>query len=107
MRWSRSATAASLLGAMDGGASVALLGVSALAGRSPWTCRPQEGGTLLDVKKIIAEIDAVLKRHEEYRASSKYDDLSDLKRGVTNEVLTMLEATIERIAPPGSRYRKH
>jgi hypothetical protein len=62
---------------------------------------------LLDVKKIISEIDAVLGRYDEYRASSKYDDLSDLKRSITNEVLTLFEATIERTAPSGSSYRKH
>jgi hypothetical protein len=62
---------------------------------------------VLDTKRIIAEIDAVLKKHEEYRSASKYDDLSDLKRGVTNEVLTLLEATLERAAPPRSIYKRH
>jgi hypothetical protein len=62
---------------------------------------------VLDTERIVAEIDAVLKIHEEYRASSKYDDLSDLKRGTTNEVLTLLEAAIERAAPPGSMYKRH
>jgi hypothetical protein len=62
---------------------------------------------VLDAKKVIAEIDVVLKKHEAYRATSKYEDLSDLKRGIKNEMLTLLEATIERVAPPGSAYRKH
>ena len=61
---------------------------------------------MLDPKKLIAEIDVVLKKYDEYRPSSKYDDLSDLKREVRNEVLTLLEATIDRLAPPGSAYRK-
>lgn len=56
---------------------------------------------------MIAEIDAALRKHTECRTSSKYEDLSDLKREVKNEVLTLLEATIERVAPIGSAYRKH
>lgn len=62
---------------------------------------------MLDTKMIISEIDVVLKKYEECRASSKYDDLSDLKRAETNEILTLLEAAIERAAPPGSIYKRH
>jgi len=39
-------------------------------------------------------------------ASSKYDDLSDLKREVKNEILTLLAATIARVSPSGSVYRQ-
>ncbi len=62
---------------------------------------------MLDSAILIAEIDDVLKKHDHYRASAKYDDFSDLKREIKNEVLTLLEATIERVAPLASAYRKH
>jgi hypothetical protein len=61
----------------------------------------------LDIKGVIEQIDTVLAKHDEYRGRSKYDDLSDLKRAVTNEVLALLEATIERVSPAGSIYRRH
>lgn len=48
-----------------------------------------------------------MQKYAECRKSSKYEDLSDLMRDVKNEVLTLLEATIERVAPLGSAYRKH
>jgi hypothetical protein len=61
---------------------------------------------LLNSKAFIDQIDSVLGTYAEKSASSKYDDLSDLKREVKNEILTLLAATIERVAPVGSVYRK-
>ncbi|MDZ4316913.1 MAG: hypothetical protein U0989_19375 [Azonexus sp.] len=61
---------------------------------------------MLDSKILIDQIDAVLKTYSEYSASSKYDDLSDLKREIKNEILTLLAATIDRTAPVGSVYRQ-
>jgi hypothetical protein len=53
---------------------------------------------------IIKQIDEVLKRHDELRKSSQYDDLSDLGKPVTSELLALIVATIERFAPTGSAY---
>jgi hypothetical protein len=54
---------------------------------------------------IIKQIDEVLNRHAELRKSSQYDDLSDLGEPVTSELLALIVATIERLAPTGSAYR--
>lgn len=56
-------------------------------------------------ERLIGQIDQALKTHAEHKAVAKYDDLSDLKREVKNEVITLLAATIERVAPIGSAYR--
>ena len=61
---------------------------------------------MLQSKALIDQIDEVLKVHSDYKSSSKYDDLSDLKREVKIEVITLLAATIERTAPVGSVYRE-
>lgn len=61
---------------------------------------------MLNSKAIIDEIDSVLKTYADYSASSKYDDLSDMKREVTNEVLTLLAATIDRTSTKNSVYRQ-
>ena len=61
---------------------------------------------MLQSKALIDQIDQILKTYSEYKASAKYDDLSDLKREVKSEVITLLAATIERVAPVGSVYRQ-
>lgn len=54
-------------------------------------------------KAILTQIDAVLEKWNDARSRSKYDDCSDLVREVP-ELVTTLAATIERLAPRGSRY---
>lgn len=60
----------------------------------------------MNSKALIDDIDSVLKRYADHRASAQYDDLSDLKREIKNELLTLLAATIERVSPKGSVYRQ-
>lgn len=60
---------------------------------------------MLQSKGLIEQIGQALNAHADYRRSAKYDDLSDLKREVKNEVITLLAATIERCSPVGSVYR--
>jgi hypothetical protein len=60
----------------------------------------------LNLKVIIAEMDAILGEYEDLRRSAKYDDLSDLDDlGITRMVST-LSAAVDRFAYPGSRYLK-
>lgn len=61
---------------------------------------------MLQPTALIDQIDQALQTYASYRASAKYDDLSDLQNEIKNEVLTLLAATIDRIAPPGSVYRQ-
>lgn len=53
---------------------------------------------------IVKQIDQVLQRYEELRRRSQYDDLSDQGSSVTSELLSLVVATIERLAPPTSVY---
>lgn len=55
---------------------------------------------------IVRQIDDVLQIHRDLRARSKYDDCSDQPDSVATELLTLLCATVERLAPPNSRYLK-
>lgn len=55
------------------------------------------------LKQIVAQLDF----WRAARARSKYDDLSDLGESETNLILTRLAATIDRLAPEGSRYKKN
>lgn len=61
---------------------------------------------MLDKQKIIKQIDRAIKLYEDYRARSKYDDLSDLGDGIHTEVNTIVRATIDRLAPADSEYKK-
>jgi hypothetical protein len=55
----------------------------------------------------LNQIDAALELWAQHRKAARYDDLSDLAdRAVHQEVDTVLGATIERLAPPGSKYRE-
>ena len=53
---------------------------------------------------ILKQIDEVLKRHDDLRNRSQYDDLSDHGDSVTSEILSLMAATIERFAPTSSIY---
>jgi uncharacterized protein (DUF2164 family) len=73
---------------------------------SPRFLRLDGRGKDVPVKhEIIKQIDRALKLHNEHRARSKYGDLSDLGTDAAEEVSTIVTATIERLAPPGSVYR--
>jgi len=61
---------------------------------------------MLDPHEIIKQIDRAIKLYDDYRARSKYNDLSDLGDGIHTEVKTIVSATIDRLAPTGSAYRK-
>jgi len=61
---------------------------------------------MLDTQEIIKQIDRAIKLYNDYRARSKYDDLSDLGDGIHTEVSTIVRATIDRLAPAGSEYQK-
>ena len=54
-------------------------------------------------KAVIHQIDAALKKWVDAKSRSNYDDCSDLGTEVP-ELVTILSATIERLAPRGSRY---
>lgn len=55
-------------------------------------------------QEIIAQIDRALTLYSEHRRRSQYGDLSDLGGDVHEEVDTIVAATIDRLAPPGSKY---
>ena len=55
---------------------------------------------------ILDQIDRALAIYDEHKARAQYDDLSDLGDAVHVEVHTVLGATLDRLAPPGSRYRE-
>ena len=48
-------------------------------------------------EEIIKQIDWAIKFYAEHR--QKCDDLSDLERGVSQEVRTIVSATLQRLAP--------
>lgn len=60
----------------------------------------------IDQKAIIQQIETVLEKWADTKSRSKYDDCSDLGTEVP-ELVTILAAAIERLAPPGSRYAEN
>ena len=56
-------------------------------------------------QEIVAQIDRSLQLYGEHRARSKYDDLSDLGKDLHEEIKVIVAATIDRLAPPRSKYR--
>jgi hypothetical protein len=58
-----------------------------------------------DAKAVLSQIDVELEKAKQLIASSKYDDLSDLRKDArTFEVATTLHATIDSFAPRNSVY---
>jgi hypothetical protein len=53
---------------------------------------------------IVKQIDEVLEKHRAFRARSKYDDCSDQPKHVATELLTLMCAAVERLAPSSSQY---
>jgi hypothetical protein len=61
---------------------------------------------VFDTASILARIDSEINKAQALISSSKYEDLSDLRRDErTFEVLASLLSTIEALAPPGSAYQ--
>jgi hypothetical protein len=58
----------------------------------------------IDQRIVFAQIDPLLERYKTARARSQYDDLSDQSDEEHAELLTLMAAAIERLAPPKSRY---
>lgn len=56
--------------------------------------------------RVLAQIDAAVKRYEDARARSKYDDCSDLPDNEVAELVSLLAATLKRVSPPSSVYRQ-
>jgi hypothetical protein len=56
-------------------------------------------------KKVLDQLDRAEREYTVLRAKSKYSDGSDQPEVDTTRIITILGATIERVAPPGSRYR--
>lgn len=56
-------------------------------------------------QEIVAQIDRALTLYGEHRRRSKDDDLSDLGKDIHEEVDAIVAATIDRLAPSGSKYR--
>jgi hypothetical protein len=58
----------------------------------------------LDTSAVLADIDGALAEYKQLRKASQYDDCSDHGALVVSSMTTRLASTIERYAPPGSRY---
>lgn len=58
----------------------------------------------IDNKYITDQIKRALDAHQAMKARSQYDDLSDCEDSAVVELIILLSSTIERIAPPNSRY---
>lgn len=61
----------------------------------------------VDQKVVLGQIDAAFDKLNDAVSRSKYDDYSDLPMMEQTELVTLLAATIDRLAPPGSRYRQN
>lgn len=55
---------------------------------------------------ILQQIDTALKRADQLRKSAQLGDLSDVDGVAAAEILTRMQAIIERVAPPRSAYRR-
>jgi hypothetical protein len=61
----------------------------------------------LNQEALVDQIDVVVEQARQLIARSKYDDSSDQPRMIVSEVVSRMFATIERLAPPNSRYREN
>ena len=61
----------------------------------------------IDQSVVLNQIDLAIERAKDERSRSKHDGRSDLDEVEINEILTMLAATIDRLAPPGTTYLKN
>ena len=60
----------------------------------------------LDVAAVMKQIDKLEEKRAEMRKRSKHDDLSDLPDWEVMALATLQIQLIERLAPPGSGFRK-
>jgi hypothetical protein len=58
----------------------------------------------LQADVIVKQIDSVLAKHREMRRKSEDDDCSDQPESETTSLMTLMAATIRRLAPPQSEY---
>jgi hypothetical protein len=61
----------------------------------------------LNTAALIAQIDRVLARYDEARATSRDDSLKGQPYALHLELVTGLVAVIDRLAPPNSEYRRN
>jgi hypothetical protein len=66
----------------------------------------RRSGMPFDQKAIVAQIDAVLQKCD-LRSPAGYHDFSDNPKHAISEAVNLLFSAIERLAPPGSVYRKN
>ena len=60
-----------------------------------------------DPQHALEQIDRALEKWKEARSRATNDYCKGLPSDEISELLTLLAATIERVAPPGSRYREN
>jgi hypothetical protein len=58
----------------------------------------------LDTAAVLKQIDEVIAYRNQKGSGSKYDDMSDLGDAVLTELVSLIEHTITRFAPPGSSF---
>ncbi len=61
----------------------------------------------MELRIILQQIDSVLEKYEKLRSRSHYEDCSGLSNNEIFELITLMDATIDRLAPPKSRYREN
>jgi hypothetical protein len=62
--------------------------------------------SMVEPKRVVAEIDSVLAEHRALRAQSKYDDCSDRPVEETMALVTVLASAAYRLSPPGSAFHR-
>ena len=60
---------------------------------------------MFDSSQAIGQIDGVLARWRALKTQARFDDFSDLPVEERNELVALMLAAIERLAPDGSTYR--
>jgi len=60
----------------------------------------------IDTDVVTGQLDAALEAYDDLRSKSQYDDLSDLSGPQVTRTITLIAASIERLAPSGSIYRE-
>jgi hypothetical protein len=60
----------------------------------------------LDTAAVLKQIDEVIAYRKKKGEGSTFADMSDLDKAVLSELVTLIEHTITRFAPPGSTFTK-
>lgn len=58
----------------------------------------------IDTTFVTKQVDPLLQRFSQAKSRSKFDDLSDLADEEAYELIMLMSATVERLAPPSSCY---